>query len=183
MKVTLYKVQFKDRYYWGYSDDQATKEDEYDKQCQPFIKAGLTVNPYDKERKSQDLLPDRDYIFDEKMMAKFSICGIALENVIECQIDVDMSRELSELAEKQVTFTQPSSEYNSKCEVHISGQALATYNEVKLLEDSCTDVLQGNLNSGWRILASCPQPDQRRPDYILGRFNPDIDIDGSADRG
>lgn len=28
------------------------------------------------------------------------------------------------------------------------------------------------LDAGWRILAVCPQPDQRRPDYILGRTKP-----------
>lgn len=52
-----------------------------------------------------------------------------------------------------------------------------------LLEDACTDQLQGALNSGWRIISACPQPDQRRPDYILGRFNPDQSEDGGARRG
>lgn len=36
-----------------------------------------------------------------------------------------------------------------------------------------TDVLQEQIAKGWRIIAACPQPDQRRPDYILGRFNPE----------
>lgn len=73
--------------------------------------------------------------------------------------------------------------YNNKCEVHMPGSALATYNDMMLLEDACTDQLQGALNSGWRIVAACPQPDQHRPDYILGRFNPEQDEDGSARRG
>lgn len=72
--------------------------------------------------------------------------------------------------------------YNTKCEVHMPGQALSTYNEVCLLEDSCTDVLQAKLSEGWRIIAGCPQPDQRRPDYILGRFNPDCNGHDSAVR-
>lgn len=72
--------------------------------------------------------------------------------------------------------------YNTKCDVHMPGQALASYNEIKLLEDSCTDVLQATLASGWRLIAACPQPDQRRPDYILGRFNPEYDGHGSAVR-
>lgn len=72
--------------------------------------------------------------------------------------------------------------YNTRCDVHMPGQALASYNETLLLEDSCTDALQGSLNSGWRVIAACPQPNQRRPDYILGRFNPDFDAGGGASR-
>ena len=73
--------------------------------------------------------------------------------------------------------------FNRKVEVHMPGQALSVYNEVMLLEDSCTDMLQSNLNKGWRIIAACPQPDSRRPDYILGRFNPNHESDDRASRG
>lgn len=69
--------------------------------------------------------------------------------------------------------------FNEKCDVHVPGNILISYNETMLLEDSCTDVLQGELNSGWRIVAVCPQA-QRRPDYILGRYNPNLDVGGSA---
>ena len=62
--------------------------------------------------------------------------------------------------------------YNNKVEVHMPGQALANYNELMLLEDCCTDEVARSLDNGWRIIASCPQPDQRRPDWILGRYNP-----------
>ena len=72
--------------------------------------------------------------------------------------------------------------FNERCDVHVPGNILISYNETLLLEDSCTDNLQSYLNSGWRIVAVCPQA-QRRPDYILGRYNPDIDIGGSARRG
>jgi len=65
--------------------------------------------------------------------------------------------------------------YNQKCDVHMPGQALASYNETLLLEDSCTDKLQDSLSVGWRLIAACPQPDNRRPDYILGRFNPNME--------
>ena len=66
----------------------------------------------------------------------------------------------------------PEDYYNSKVEVHVPGQALMLMNEILLLEDDCSDYLQSKLDGGWRIIAACPQPDQRRPDYILGRFNP-----------
>lgn len=64
------------------------------------------------------------------------------------------------------------SKFNQKCNVHVGGGLIAQFNEVELLENGCTDVLQDRLNAGWRIIAACVQPDQRRPDYILGRYNP-----------
>ena len=65
--------------------------------------------------------------------------------------------------------------FNTKCNVHVGGGLLVTFNELKLREDTCTDALQVELNDGWRIIAICVQSDQRRPDYILGRYNPSID--------
>lgn len=75
----------------------------------------------------------------------------------------------------------PAHIFNEHCEVHLPGNLLATYNETLLLEDACTDELQGALNSGWRMVAVCPQS-QRRPDYILGRFNPNLAAPGGAAR-
>lgn len=60
-------------------------------------------------------------------------------------------------------------DYNAKVHVHVPGFGLLMLNEVDMEYDCCTDVLQDRLNKGWRIIAACPQPDKRRPDYILGR--------------
>lgn len=76
------------------------------------------------------------------------------------------------VAEKLDNMKGGGDQYNGKCEVHMPGNALMTYNVTMLLEDSCTDELQAQIDKGWRIIAACPQPDQRRPDYILGRFDP-----------
>ena len=73
-----------------------------------------------------------------------------------------------------VQMVEQAAYYNNKCEVHMPGQALSFYNELLLKEDCCTDVLNEELCKGWRIVAACPQPDQRRPDYILGRFTPGL---------
>lgn len=73
--------------------------------------------------------------------------------------------------------------FNNRVEVHMPGQALSIYNETLLMEDSCTDALQNELANGWRIIAVCPQPDQRRPDYVLGRYNPNVGVDTEAKRG
>lgn len=70
--------------------------------------------------------------------------------------------------------------FNKQCNVHIGGSLLMNVNDLKLCEDCCTDALQQQLDAGWRIIAACVQPDGRRPDYVLGRFNPELDED--ADR-
>lgn len=59
--------------------------------------------------------------------------------------------------------------FNRKVEVHVPGNELLKINKVHVLQDACTDEVQRHLDDGWRILAVCPQPDQRRPDYIMGR--------------
>lgn len=58
--------------------------------------------------------------------------------------------------------------FNEKCAQEQPSPSLMDIAETMLLEDSCTDELQAQIASGWRLLAICPQP-QRRPDYILGR--------------
>lgn len=78
--------------------------------------------------------------------------------------------------------TNNGAEYNGRCEVHMPGNLMLQFNETLLLEDSCTDRLQDALDKGWRIIAACPQPDARRPDYILGRFNPELSNGNSARR-
>jgi len=59
--------------------------------------------------------------------------------------------------------------FNKRVEVHVPGNSLLKINEVDFLKDACTDELNKLIDEGWRIVAVCPQPDQRRPDYIIGR--------------
>lgn len=58
---------------------------------------------------------------------------------------------------------------NARAQVITPGHALQDYDQVYVEVDCCTDRLQDLLNEGWRLLAICVQPDQRRPDYVLGR--------------
>lgn len=66
-------------------------------------------------------------------------------------------------------------EFNQKCDVHVSNLGLLHINQLGYAVDKCTEELQDILNKGWRLIACCVQPDQRRPDYILGRYNPNED--------
>ena len=71
-------------------------------------------------------------------------------------------------------FVEAKSEsfFNERVEVHTPGAGLMLFNSTLLLENACSDELQMALDNGWRIIAACPQPDSRRPDYILGRYDP-----------
>jgi len=60
-------------------------------------------------------------------------------------------------------------QYNDRVNVHVPGLGLLLLNELEVVEDACTDKVNSMLEDGWRIVAVCPQPDQRRPDYVLGR--------------
>ncbi len=59
--------------------------------------------------------------------------------------------------------------YNHKVNVVVPGFGLMAISKVKVENDLCTQELQRQLDIGWRILAICPQPNQRRPDYVLGK--------------
>ena len=60
-------------------------------------------------------------------------------------------------------------QFNEKCNVPNYDTSMQLINQILLLEDCCSDHLQLALSEGWRIVAISPQPNQRRPDYILGR--------------
>jgi hypothetical protein len=67
----------------------------------------------------------------------------------------------------RIAAMQPA--FNERVQVVVPGFALMEIRHVEVRRDYCSDALQEDLDEGWRILAICPQPDQRRPDYILGR--------------
>lgn len=62
-------------------------------------------------------------------------------------------------------------QFNKRCSVHVPSLGLLEMREAKVEEDYCTNALNQDLKDGWKILAICPQPDQRRPDYVLGRIS------------
>jgi len=78
-------------------------------------------------------------------------------------IDNESTRALAEFGNKTTTVV------NEKCNVAVPGLGMLTIDTVHVETDLCTETLQGLLDDGWRIVAVCVQPDQRRPDYVLGR--------------
>lgn len=84
-------------------------------------------------------------------------------------IQSSIARLMSYTVDLQGPATGFGQQFNSKVHVHVPGLGLMLVDQVTVLVDICTDELQSNLDDGWRILAVCPQPNTRRPDYILGR--------------
>ena len=100
------------------------------------------------------------------------------------RILIDLAVDGPELTRRDLTFRVrrfPGAQYRASkgtgsgaaahttIQVAISNIGLLAVDEVRVDEDCCTDMLGSLLRDGWRILAVCPQPDRRRPDYILGR--------------
>ena len=89
--------------------------------------------------------------------------------VIEIPDQFDVKELIGSVIEKTVKSVTDNRFFNEKCQQEQPSNSLLSINQTMLLEDACTDNLQNHIADGWRILAIQPQPDQRRPDYILGR--------------
>jgi hypothetical protein len=98
---------------------------------------------------------------------KFSIQS-TIKEVPEYELQNSVLHKLLQLESKLANFN-PETQFNYKVGVHISDLGLLAVKYTTWLEDVCTQELQRYLDDGWRILAVCPQPDKRRPDYVLGR--------------
>jgi len=130
--------------------------------------------------------PERRFPVDLNLFAndcsfvRFTVTG-------KTQVSVSVNIEdLNEVIEKfeELVNKIPETTFDTKADVHIGRSLLMTVNDLLLLEDCGTDIVQENLNNGWRIISCCVQPDGRRPDYIMGRYNPvkDIGKDGTMAR-
>lgn len=99
--------------------------------------------------------------------ARVMVAGMADPNPV-----LDLAVAVREMHSRLIGLpTAPENYVNNKVDVHVPGNSLLFVNEVRVEEDLCTDALRELLEEGWRIVAVCPQPDQRRPDYVLGRHN------------
>ena len=80
-----------------------------------------------------------------------------------------LAEDIRELTRRVETLKNVEQVYNKRCNVHVPGLGLLLIEETYVETDACTELIDKKLEEGWRILAVCPQPDQRRPDYVMGR--------------
>lgn len=175
LEVKLYQIKLRENYVYGKKEEHRLK---FAEATSLLKELGVETNEWDEERDFNHFTSDKDVVIvDGKKYLELMEQGNdmwRLERVVKTSLN-DASI-FQQMADKQVTIeTTSGNQYNTKCEVHMPGQALSTYNEILLMEDACSDALQNELTKGWRIIAACPQPDQRRPDYVLGRFCPESD--------
>ena len=181
MKVSknLYNISFENNFFSHTGDTQEEKKLNFGKQQDKYRKLSFINEEHiadfeENQSYSYLLKTDRPMTVQRDDLVEMMVSNIQFKVIQEINIDLDISQQLMDLAEKpSITLkTEQGNEYNTKCEVHMPGMALAMYNEVRVMTNECTDSLQEHLQTGWRIIAACPQPNQRRPDYVLGRFNP-----------
>lgn len=132
---------------------------------------------FHKVREAVPNLPDDPsgvYSFT-KYKANFSdivsLCpGVQIHEIVDSESRPPLSTLIDRLTTQLMRIT-PEQNFNAKCDVHVPGFGLLSISEVTYVEDGCSDDIDQRLEEGWRIIAVCPQPDQRRPDYVLGRNN------------
>lgn len=176
MNIKLYRIALPTSQYWHL--DEYTKL--YDESAIYEEVLGLVREPYfnDPSYATRTIFKEPYFIINQQQLLDISEkAPVKVQQVIIQAID-DIFVKAGE-----VLAVGGDNIYNNKCEVHMPGNILVTYNQVMLLENCCTDMLQSQLEIGWRIITVCPQNDQRRPDYILGRFNPDLVSGNGAARG
>jgi len=158
-----------------------------DKELTKRVESYFIIKPLSEMELEKDyvILEEKHLVDLTKFAPKCKYPFSILQSVKET-LTSNIQEVLMELEDKTTKLERVISgfSFNEKCNVHVGGGLIVTFNDLKLCEDACTDHLQRELNHGWRIVACCVQPDQRRPDYILGRYNPERDCkDTMAKRG
>lgn len=160
---------FQVRAEYFYGDDKDAKRS---KQLEALQKAGATE---DSERK---VYCDADVALALLMSGYCGTSYINMEAITEVKfaqrkVDVEDIRRSAQPEGYSEVF-------NHRCRTEQPTPWLHQVVRTMLLEDACTDVLQRHISQGWRIISVQPQPDKRRPDYILGRNDPELPTE--ADR-
>lgn len=117
---------------------------------------------------SKQFVVDLDSMMLKYPNLEYSVKGIPSSAKLDQGSLISMLASLSAKIESSFERFNSEVEFNQKCEVHVPNLGLMNVNRLAFATDKCTEELQELLHEGWRILAVCPQPDQRRPDYILG---------------
>lgn len=187
VEVVLFSLRVDGLYV--YNEDEA----DYLKKAEVAKMAGLEPKPWSSFFKPNKEDPHGSDLFssgeitaehnprvvvDGEKLNELIVAGISVSEVKKVVTETDVSKIIARMADKpQIVLESGDAarNHNARVDVHMPGQALSMYNELMVREDARTGELEGVLNRGWRIIAACPQPDQRRPDYILGRYNPEAD--------
>lgn len=165
---------------------------EYDDKPFEFYSWNHTLDPLDLEKEDNkkelvraidkfELKTNKEYLTNlDSFLSKYPSLKIRVRGIPHGLSEVNMfsniinqMTEIENKLENALKSFDKTVEFNQKCDVHISNLGLLHINQIGYAVDKCTEELQTILKDGWRIIACCVQPDQRRPDYVLGRYNPE----------
>ena len=117
-------------------------------------------------------LNDKESLMDLDLVSPLlDRCGLTIEisNFKNNYMLHGVGEKIRKLEENFGLLKQSLAVGESVVSIHVANIGLLAIKEVEVLENCCTNELQGRLDEGWSILAICPPNAQRRPDYIIGR--------------
>lgn len=174
--MRIINAQLDSIYIWGDDKEKVEREKSarVDKRRSILAKIGIRVDETDLSR-AITIAVTESQLTDLMVMGE-SVTASSSFDITENPV-MRAAEVIAAVAEKLEKFSSTipdvsNSMYNDRVEVHTPGMGLMLFNRVMLLQDACSDALQSEMDNGWRIIAACPQPDQRRPDYIMGRYDP-----------
>jgi ribulose bisphosphate carboxylase small subunit len=150
---------------WSYTLDPIEAEEKNKKLVVPteFVELSTT----------KEYLTSLELFLQKHPSVKIKVRGMVKTPETDYLNIIDQIQRVQDKLETALKSFNGHVEFNQKCNVHIGNLGLLNVNQVGYAVDKCTEEIQLLLDKGWRILCVCPEPDQRRPDYILGRYNPD----------
>lgn len=158
---------FKDEIIEEKTENKTTyySKDDKSKQVESYIIYERAINFIEIE-KTRFIL-DLDDLYSKAKTIQLKILQVV---PVQHNSVADLSHTINKLQEKIDILSNTNFDFNAKCNVHVPGLGLLSITNVDYEEDMCTEELQRRLDDGWRILACCPQPNQRRPDYVFGKI-------------
>lgn len=128
----------------------------------------VTPSNYVQISETNNYIVDIETFTSKFPSLEFTIKGMPKSASTDYNHMLDMMNKVSQKIEDAKNHFDKTVEFNQRCDVHVPGLGLLNINRLAYATDYCTEELQRLLHQGWRIISVCPQPDQRRPDYILG---------------
>ncbi len=170
---------------WEYSEDKEEntrkEEDRIAKRRTMLESLGVDISGRDDRsiKNGNDILVSQDQLVlllqkGENLTVKSKVNFEDRQGSMVARLELVMEKIAKFVEAKDESF------FNERVEVYTPGAGLMLFNSTLLLENACSDELQSALDNGWRIIAACPQPDARRPDYILGRYDPNHEMNGTS---
>jgi hypothetical protein len=135
-------------------------------QCDEIIAAQFVHPIFERHETPVEFEPD-------EKEGKFKLKNYRSEMIVDLNkietVKVTIIARLSLTRDLEVATEERPPSFNDAVNVAVPSNNLMGIRQIQVYIDFCTEELQIKLNEGWAILAICPQPDQRRPDYIMGK--------------